>query len=32
MSATNLLNLPYKIHHDLVNKSLKIIKDFQLSG
>lgn len=30
MSATNLLNLPSKIHHDLVNKSLKIIKDFQL--
>ena len=32
MSATNLLNLPSKIHHDLVNKSLKIIKDFQLPG
>ena len=32
MSATNLLNLPSKIHHDLVNKSLKIIKDFQLLG
>lgn len=30
MSATNLLNLPSKIHHDLVNKSLEIIKDFQL--
>ena len=30
MSATNLLNLPSKIHHDLVKKSLKIIKDFQL--
>lgn len=32
MSATNLLNLPSKIHHGLVNKSLKIIKDFQLPG
>ena len=32
MSATNLLNLPSRIHHDLVNKSLKIIKDFQLPG
>lgn len=32
MSATNLLNLPSKIHHDLVKKSLKIIKDFQLPG
>ena len=30
MSATNLLNLPSDIHHGLVNKSLKIIKDFQL--
>ena len=30
MSATNLLNLPSDIHHSLVNKSLKIIKDFQL--
>lgn len=32
MSATNLLNLPSNIHHDLVTKSLKIIKDFQLPG
>jgi len=30
MSATNLLNLPSDIHHSLVNKALKIIKDFQL--
>lgn len=30
MSATNLLNLPSDIHRGLVNKSLKIIKDFQL--
>jgi len=32
MCATNLLNLPSEIHHNLVNKSLKIIKDFQLPG
>ena len=32
MNATNLLDLPSKTHHDLVNKSLKIIKDFQLPG
>jgi len=32
MCATNLLNLPSKIHRDLVKKSLKIIKDFQLPG